>query len=275
MILVLHRFFVMWCWFCCGNDTFMFSLYRNISYRIHVLPRGYGLRFLTTCHFIDVCKIGFLGGKWKSIPSQFWNIGVMCNYELKETPYIYIKNTKYIYKRYCGGFNGKKSPRLSFIFIKYISGDNDIAMQEAGLWPSIDIVMQRFDIWASIDIAMQGAGVQTFNLNLYWHSYARGPGMSHYWYSLFYATSQGLNGHTIIIFDFEYCRLDPAKHHAVLNTSLMAMMASSNGNIFRVTGPLCGEFTGHSSHKGQWRGTLVFSLICTWTNGRVTNRYAC
>ena len=23
------------------------------------------------------------------------------------------------------------------------------------------------------------------------------------------------------------------------------MMASSNGNIFRVTGPLCGEFTGH------------------------------
>ena len=32
------------------------------------------------------------------------------------------------------------------------------------------------------------------------------------------------------------------------------MMTSSNGNIFRVTGPLCGEFTGtpvNSSHKGQ------------------------
>ena len=52
-------------------------------------------------------------------------------------------------------------------------------MQGAGLWPSIDIAMQRFDIWASIDIAMQGAGVQTLNLNLYWYSYARGPGMSH------------------------------------------------------------------------------------------------
>ena len=25
----------------------------------------------------------------------------------------------------------------------------------------------------------------------------------------------------------------------------MSMMTSSNGNIFRVTGPLCGEFTGH------------------------------
>ena len=28
-------------------------------------------------------------------------------------------------------------------------------------------------------------------------------------------------------------------------TSIRAMMTSSNGNIFRVTGPLCGEFTGH------------------------------
>ena len=26
---------------------------------------------------------------------------------------------------------------------------------------------------------------------------------------------------------------------------VLHMMASSNGNIFRVTGPLCGEFTGH------------------------------
>ena len=43
------------------------------------------------------------------------------------------------------------------------------------------------------------------------------------------------------------------------------MMASSNGNIFRVTGHLCEEFTGHRwiprPHKGQWRGALMFSLI--------------
>ena len=42
-------------------------------------------------------------------------------------------------------------------------------------------------------------------------------------------------------------------------------MTSSNGNIFRVTGPLCGEFTGHRwipLTKGQWRGALMFSLIC-------------
>ena len=51
------------------------------------------------------------------------------------------------------------------------------------------------------------------------------------------------------------------------------MMTSSNGNIFRVTGPLCGEFTGHR-HKGQWRGVLMFSLICAWINGWINNREA-
>ena len=27
-----------------------------------------------------------------------------------------------------------------------------------------------------------------------------------------------------------------------------------------------------SPHKGQWRGTLMFSLICAWLNGWVNNR---
>ena len=30
----------------------------------------------------------------------------------------------------------------------------------------------------------------------------------------------------------------------------------------------------NSPHKGQWRGTLMFSLICTWINGWVNNREA-
>ena len=50
------------------------------------------------------------------------------------------------------------------------------------------------------------------------------------------------------------------------------MMTSSNGNIFRVTGHLCGEFTGprwipHT--KGQWRGALMFTLIWARINGWV------
>ena len=30
----------------------------------------------------------------------------------------------------------------------------------------------------------------------------------------------------------------------------------------------------NSPHKGQWRGALVFSLICAWINGWVNNRKA-
>ena len=30
----------------------------------------------------------------------------------------------------------------------------------------------------------------------------------------------------------------------------------------------------NSPHKGQWRGALTFSLICTWMNGWVNNREA-
>ena len=30
----------------------------------------------------------------------------------------------------------------------------------------------------------------------------------------------------------------------------------------------------NSPHKGQWRGYLMFSLICAWINGRVNNREA-
>ena len=53
------------------------------------------------------------------------------------------------------------------------------------------------------------------------------------------------------------------------------MMTSSNGNIFRVTGHLCGEFTGHNSpHKGQWHGALMFSFICVWISGWVNSREA-
>ena len=51
-------------------------------------------------------------------------------------------------------------------------------------------------------------------------------------------------------------------------------MTSSNGNIFRVTGHLCGEFTdppANSPHKGQWRGAFMFSLICVCINGWVNN----
>ena len=56
------------------------------------------------------------------------------------------------------------------------------------------------------------------------------------------------------------------------------MMTSSNGNIFRVTGLLWGEFTGHRwipatkvSNAELW---CFFNLVCAWTNGWANNRDA-
>ena len=54
-------------------------------------------------------------------------------------------------------------------------------------------------------------------------------------------------------------------------------MASSNGNIFPRYWPFVRGIHRspvNSPHKGQWRGALMFSLICAWTNRWVNNRDA-
>ena len=74
---------------------------------------------------------------------------------------------------------------------------------------------------------------------------------------------------TVILFRPQYVW----SSRCIVHAEYHFMMTSSNGNIFRVTGILCtgpGEFP----HKGQWRGALMFSLICTWINGWVNNREA-
>ena len=59
--------------------------------------------------------------------------------------------------------------------------------------------------------------------------------------------------------------------HWYMECNSHVMTTSSNGNIFRITGPLCGNSPVNSPHKGQWRGALIFSLICAWTKGWVNN----
>ena len=49
---------------------------------------------------------------------------------------------------------------------------------------------------------------------------------------------------------------------------------SSNGIILHVTGLCAGNshrFPVNSPHKGQWRGALMFSMICAWINSWVNN----
>ena len=48
------------------------------------------------------------------------------------------------------------------------------------------------------------------------------------------------------------------------------MMTLSNRNIFRVTGPLCGEFTGHPSQKPVTWNFDVFFHLCL--NKRLSNQ---
>ena len=57
-------------------------------------------------------------------------------------------------------------------------------------------------------------------------------------------------------------------------TWFFTMMTSSNGNIFCVTGHLCGEFTSHRwipHTKASVSELWFFSLICAWINGWVNN----
>ena len=72
--------------------------------------------------------------------------------------------------------------------------------------------------------------------------------------------------------------LSSVRCQAVTSTTAdFLMMTSANGNIFRVTGPLCGEFTGHpwiSITKASDAELLMFFMICAWLNGWVNNREA-
>ena len=55
------------------------------------------------------------------------------------------------------------------------------------------------------------------------------------------------------------------------------MMTSSNEKHFPRYWPLVWGIHRppvNSPHKGQWRGSLVFSLICDWINSSVNNREA-
>ena len=56
--------------------------------------------------------------------------------------------------------------------------------------------------------------------------------------------------------------------------TLSIMMTASNGNISRVTGHLCGEFTGHRwihRSKASDAELWCFSLICAWINSWINN----
>ena len=62
----------------------------------------------------------------------------------------------------------------------------------------------------------------------------------------------------------------------VMITSLVPMRRSSNENKSALLALCVGNspVTGEFPHKCQWRGALVFSLICVWINSWINNREA-
>ena len=56
------------------------------------------------------------------------------------------------------------------------------------------------------------------------------------------------------------CRGSQYASHLIRNDA-QVMMTSSNGNIFRVTGPLCGEFTGPGEFPSQRPVTRSFDVF--------------
>ena len=67
------------------------------------------------------------------------------------------------------------------------------------------------------------------------------------------------------------------RHQKLFRDWKLIMMTSSNGNIWKHFSrywPIVREIHRcpmDSHHKGQWRGALMFSLMCAWTNGWANN----
>ena len=57
------------------------------------------------------------------------------------------------------------------------------------------------------------------------------------------------------------CFLKAILHLRKKLVAAKCMMTSSNGNIFRVTSPLCGEFTGPGEFRAQRPVTRSFDVL--------------
>ena len=86
----------------------------------------------------------------------------------------------------------------------------------------------------------------------------------------------GMHTINLIPYDLSHNKYDYSLIHC--SNASGDMMESSNGNIYRVTAPLCGKspITGEfSSQRPVTRSCGFFSLIYAWINGWVNNREAC
>ena len=67
-----------------------------------------------------------------------------------------------------------------------------------------------------------------------------------------------------------------SNHVGYTERNSLHMMTSSNGNISALLALCAGNqpVPVNSPHRGQWRGALMFSMICVWINAWVNSREA-
>ena len=75
------------------------------------------------------------------------------------------------------------------------------------------------------------------------------------------------------IYDMVYCSGPWTSLYR--QVKILIMMTSSNGNIFRVTGPLCGEFTGPGEFPTQRPVTRSFNVFFDLGLNKRLNKHSC
>ena len=92
------------------------------------------------------------------------------------------------------------------------------------------------------------------------------------WERLYFVTTDAELKRAVFLFGVLYTRASPATHDQICKTNIM--MTSSNGTIFRVTGPLCEEFTGEFPSQRPVTQRFDIFCVCAWINCWVNNREA-
>ena len=87
----------------------------------------------------------------------------------------------------------------------------------------------------------------------------KSPCISHFIEHIFDNASDAKTG--IFRGNFRWTLIPLRRHFTSIHLHGILMMTSSNGNIFRVTGPLCGEFTGPGEFPAQRPVTRSFDVF--------------
>ena len=124
---------------------------------------------------------------------------------------------------------------LELLFHWYMAGEDVIHMLAEGV-----VVTLNSSLVVAKEVILELAGFLFYCFPIH-----LGPLLDcALWFLGLLSSDTGIHYYHIVVRNARYpiTRLDPAR---AVGTIQVYMMMSSNGNIFRASGHLCGEFTGH------------------------------